>query len=310
MRRILYAVVLLSVMLLSGAAAEECVIDLGDVELLPGESIGIPLMIYNGADVAAGQADISYDPDVITITNVTDGDFDWTMSNMAVDADTIRVVVLNLGGGGNGDLTMGTLQVTAVGIVGDVSPLTMTMTTIGNSDAIDIPARVDDGSVTIVSDNAPPVIDEIYTMDFTPGGHGTIGVRAHDTDGDITSVKFDLTAFGLGIVEANQVYGDDYMLQFQMPEDTFPGAYNVVAEVTDDDGAVTTEAFLVSVVIMGDVNVDGVVNSLDALLVCQYIVNPEAISINLDVADIVADGQINVLDAIMILNIAAGGGGE
>jgi len=306
MKRTLYVLSVLATLLFAGAASAGCVINLDDVQLLPGASADIPLMIYEGVDVAAGQADISYDPNVIEITNILDGDLDWTMSNLAVDGDTVRVVILSLGGGVDGDITMATLQVTAIGDIGDVSPLTMTDTTIGDSDANDIPATISDGSVTIVSDNTPPVIDEMYTMEFTPGGYGTIGVRAHDPDGSIASVKFDLTVFGLGIVEANQINGDDYMLEFQMPAGMLPGAYNVGVEVTDDDDAVTTDTFLVSVVIMGDVNSDGEVTSADALLVCQYITTPEAVSINLDVADVVADGQINVLDAIRILNIAAG----
>ena len=310
MKRILYAVSVLAVLFLSGAAAAECVINLDDVQLLPGESTDIPLTISNGNDVAAGQTDISYDPNVIEITNILDGDLDWTMSNLAVDSDTVRVVILSLGGGVDGDITMATLQVTAIGNVGDVSYLTMTDTTLGDSDAIDIPATISDGSVAIVSDNAVPVISETYTMDFAPGGSGVIGVQTSDPDVTIASVTFDLVDLGMGVVAANQIYGDDYMLEFTVPEGAWPGSYTIVATVTDDEGATTTAQITIEVVMMGDVNSDGEVTSLDALLVCQYIANPEAISMNVDVADIVADGRINVLDAIGILNIAAGGGGE
>ena len=310
MKQTLYVLSVLATLLFAGSASAGCVINLDDVQLLPGASADIPLMIYEAVDVAAGQADITYDPNVIEITNILDGDLDWTMSNLEVDGDTVRVVILSLGGGVDGDITMATLQVTAIGNIGDVSPLTMTDTTIGDSDANDIPATISDGSVTIVSDNVAPVISERYTTDMTPGGTGTIGVRATDPDGSITSVTFDLSEFGMGIVDANQINGDDYMLEFQLPLGTMPGAYTVVVTVTDDDGAVTATQITIEVIVMGDVNSDGEVTSADALLVCQYITTPEAVSINLDVADVVADGQINVLDAIRILNIAAGNTGE
>ena len=88
-------------------------------------------------------------------------------------------------------------------------------------------------------------------------------------------------------------------------------AIAAVSMGTDDDGGISSVPIEVVVVsLMGDVDGDGVVTSEDALLTCQYIVNPYAVSINTIAADAVPDGRINILDARMILNIATGNTGE
>ena len=299
-----YIMAILALLLLTGVVAADSVV-ISDVQLLEGESADIPIMILGATDVAAAQADITYDPAVIEITNILDGDLDWTMSNLAVDDDTVRVVILSLSDGLAGDFTMATLQVTAVGVAGDVSPLVMSDTTLGDSDAIDIPITITDGSVTIVSDNMPPVIVSVTRDTVYPGEVTHVGVRATD-DGAITRVSYDLTEFGLGVVDANQVIGDDYDLEFTMPLAMSPGSYEVSVSVEDDDGAITVATVDIVVQLRGDVNEDGVVTSQDALLVCTEIATPGSTSINMVVADANEDGVLNVLDARLILNIAAG----
>ena len=299
-----YIMAILALLLLTGVVAADSVV-ISDVQLLEGESADIPIMILGATDVAAAQADITYDPAVIEITNILDGDMSWTMSNLAVDNDTVRVVILSLSDGLAGDFTMATLQVTAVGVAGDVSPLVMSDTTLGDSDAIDIPITITDGSVTIVSDNMPPVIVSVTRDTVYPGEVTHVGVRATD-DGAITNVSYDLTEFGLGVVDANQILGDDYDLEFTMPLAMSPGSYEVSVSVEDDDGAITVATVDIVVQLRGDVNEDGVVTSQDALLVCTEIATPGSTSINMVVADANEDGVLNVLDARLILNIAAG----
>ena len=294
----------------TAVAAEDNVMTIDDVQLCPGASAGIPVVVCNATDVAAGQVDITYDPTVIEITGVLNGDLDWTKYNLEASATSVRIVILSLGGGKTGDLTMCTLQVTAVGSIGDVSPLSMDAICLSDPNAIEIVSAVNAGSVEIISDNLDPVITDIHATDFAPGGSGRIGVTASDPDGTIAIVTFDLTPIGLGIVEYNYVSGDRYEYEFQMPANVLPGTYDIVATVTDDDGATTQITIPVAVIVMGDVNGDGTVDSLDALMVITYIVDPDNTAINPDVADVVADGVLNVRDAIHILNIATGNTGE
>ena len=299
--------VIFAVLLTAGAAAADNVLTIGDVQLSPGESADIPVIITSATNVAAGQTDIEYDPAVISIDSMEEGDLDWTMFNLEASATSVRIVILSLGDGMSGDVVMATMHVTAIGGIGENSTLRTFDAAFCEPNVIEIPFVTSDGSVTIVPPNEYPIIDEVRTMDFAPGGTGMIGVRAHDSDGEIASVEFDLSVFGLGVVPASHVYGDDYDLEFQMPINIRPGAYYVDAIVTDDDGAVSSVPIEIVVVsLMGDVNGDGIVSSLDALLLCQYIVSPNGVGINLGAADVVPDGRINVLDAKTILNIATG----
>lgn len=56
----------------------------------------------------------------------------------------------------------------------------------------------------------------------------------------------------------------------------------------------------------GDVNGDGNVNGIDAVLILKYAANTLQTNFNLAAADVNADGSINGVDAVLILKYAAG----
>ena len=64
---------------------------------------------------------------------------------------------------------------------------------------------------------------------------------------------------------------------------------------TDNDGNI-----IITELIIGDVNGDGVVDIIDALLTAQYYVGLNPGNFNENVADVDASGQIDIVDALLI----------
>ena len=54
--------------------------------------------------------------------------------------------------------------------------------------------------------------------------------------------------------------------------------------------------------LLGDINNDQIVNILDIIVIVDYVINNEYISI----ADVNADNTLNILDVILIVNIIIG----
>jgi len=117
----------------------------------------------------------------------------------------------------------------------------------GIAAADNVYSQEDVGTTMGWGENVAPRIDGITPGWIPPGETGVIGVRAHDSDGMIISVTFDMSAFDMGIVPPNQVSGNNFNLEFTMPEDASAGTRLVEVNITDDDDAVTTTYIPVTV---------------------------------------------------------------
>ncbi len=88
------------------------------------------------------------------------------------------------------------------------------------------------------------------------------------------------------------------------------GTYTFIIIVADDEGLSASDSVDVTVSIgsaglYGDVNNDGSVSIVDALLVAQYYVG-EAVSIDEILADVNLDGFITIVDALLIAQYYVG----
>jgi hypothetical protein len=118
-----------------------------------------------------------------------------------------------------------------------------------------------------------------------------------------TNASFTDLSFGDNITEWRWNFGDG-MPDEICNASTNPtymydraGAYNVTLTVVNGTGGMNTHSELVDVPIMGDANHDGKLSAADAVLILQM----AACGINSDpAADIDSDGVITSLDALMV----------
>ena len=127
---------------------------------------------------------------------------------------------------------------------------------------------------------------QMVLVDGPAGAAGAAGVAVVEAQTDVA--VYGLTVSGVGLamyVDAAFVVGD--------------GSVEVVVEVADALGSGKAAQGGV----LGDVNADGWVNIVDALIVATYSVNPSiAVPNGGDIAlgAVNADGQVNIVDALLI----------
>ena len=92
--------------------------------------------------------------------------------------------------------------------------------------------------------------------------------------------------------DMNAIYEDGDMVF----EEREPGTY------------ILTESGLVSNpdIIYGDVNDDGDIDSMDAVILKKYLAGYDGLNININASDVNNDGDINTTDAVLLLKYLAG----
>jgi len=155
--------------------------------------------------INGGQCDLTFDPSVVNVTNVTSGEIggtaipiiDWRF----MDADTIRVLFKLSGANGvSGTGSLATIDFAMVGSQSDASALDLSNGTLSDTEADEIPATWADAAVAIgvpVAINSPEVITGAFSA--------TVDVE------DITGMnggQFDLT-FDPSVVNVTAVDAGD-----------------------------------------------------------------------------------------------------
>jgi len=177
------------------AVNENVIISIGDGSAPPGGTAIVSLMIRNVTDAAGVSVKITFDENVVQITNPENSDFDFPPQNPIYDRGPGWVVV-DAGQvwspGLNGDVKICDLTLTAVGSAGDTSQLTLVM---GPDQGLDdsqqqpIPVDgLDHGTFTITGPPTPPV--STHTIDPAPNAAGwnntdpvTVNITATDDGG-------------------------------------------------------------------------------------------------------------------------------
>ncbi len=155
--------------------------------------------------INGGQCDLTFDPSVVNVTNVTSGEIGGTAipidSWRFMDADTIRVLFKLSGANGvSGTGSLATIDFAMIGSQSDASALDLSNGTLSNTEADEIPATWADAAVAIgvpVAINSPEVITGAFSA--------TVDVE------DITGMnggQFDLT-FDPSVVNVTAVDAGD-----------------------------------------------------------------------------------------------------
>ncbi len=146
-------------------AGETATVSLADLDAKPVSTIKVPLMIYNVTAVVGGELNISFDPSVVHLTDISDGDIGTTTPNINNDAGWAYMTVFGTEGK-SGDVVFANLNLTAVGSEGDKSPLNISVISLFDTNYRDSPYNTGNGTFAI-RDITPPVISNVAATDIT-----------------------------------------------------------------------------------------------------------------------------------------------
>ncbi|PXF58724.1 MAG: hypothetical protein C4B59_12910 [Candidatus Methanogaster sp.] len=286
-----------------------------DVTASRGNHVTAPIMIHNARGVACAGMKLTYDPGVVAVTGVTEGDFTsyfgfddehaaegWVMINTYINETQLT-----------GNAKVADVTFTAAGEVGATSTLDMEIISMADQNGYAVPNIVSNGLFTVVSDTSPPVVTCPSASQLIPddtdgvpswGETTTLSVAVTD-ESDVASVTIDLSAIGGSPVQPMIPTWDNvWSVTTSASAGTLPHTYKLQVSATDIYGY-TNMSESVELVVMqnGDVTGDNDVSFDDIILLRTYATYLGQYTIsNESVADVTGDSVVNIADAMLLEN--------
>jgi adhesin HecA-like repeat protein len=133
--------------------ATTTIIAIGDVIASTGGNDDVtPVMINNVVNVGVVRIDIHYDPSVVWVVDVADGDFDFITSSIDNAAGVVRIGAMQVASSGlNGDVLLAEVTLQAKGGLGNTSALSIDIKELKDAtpQCNPIQAGVEDGIFTV-----------------------------------------------------------------------------------------------------------------------------------------------------------------
>jgi len=302
-----------------------------DVVVRPGETVTIPITVFDAANMGVCELTFTYDPTVVRMTNVSRGDMRYSFkSNVNNGSGWMRANALDVGGL-SGTVTFAHLTLTAVGNKSDVSKMEF-----GDSRLFDISFReiihIRRNGTFSIRENIPPEVtyvsatpDTILYASGRPRAPGTgitsLSARVTDTDGSVTKVTIDLSSIGgLSDQPMTHVSGDLWEVTTNATEvaiNAMDFTHQLTITATDNEGGINDSVSnTLTVLKRGDVNGDGLVDDMDADYISNCVAGLEPDALNPpdvlvgdvvgEAGDPVGDGVVDMLDALYIAMYASG----
>jgi len=272
----------------------------------------------HGQEVYGVQYDLTFDPDVIQITNMNAGSF---LEEGGADTQVYINEYDNVAGtasfaetrknttsGATGPGVLTTISFVTVGDPSETSNITLSGVVVSDPSAQELETELTHDSVRICAANEPPnasarsnhIYNNVGTVYFCEAELD--GSQSTDPDGTIVQYSW---AFGDGQYGTGEVVKHKYgSYVFSAPSYT---PFTATLTVTDDGGASDDDSCEVIVYIAGDANGDGTVNVLDATMVgltWHQTGNPTGVAWPgnemADRADLNNDRTVDILDAVII----------
>ena len=180
-----------SISALTVSAGETPTVSLADFEANPASTIKAPLMMYNVTDVAGGEFNTSFDPSVVYVTDISEGDIGTTTSNINNEAGWAYMNVFG-SEGKSGDVVFAYLNLTAVGSESESSSLNLSVISLFNTNYMDISYKTDNGTFTIRDITPPASISDLQNTTGTTWINWT-WTNPSDNDFNHTMVYLDGT---------------------------------------------------------------------------------------------------------------------
>lgn len=185
-KQILVVLTLLCVMTLPAMAlSESAVIDIGDGSGI----VTIPITVTNAENVGSMDLTLRYDPAIVNVTSVANGDMGSTVTNLENTADGwVRIVAYQTGDGLNGAFILANVSFEPVGSSGSC-PLEISVTTFdeatpaGNA----MPYTVRNGTYTISYDAPSPKSNKEGTYPPVPDDDGDSGKNVTEENASVNT---------------------------------------------------------------------------------------------------------------------------
>ena len=216
-----------------------------------GDTFTVNLILYPNVVVEGAQADLSYNPTLLTVTDVDGGDLFDEWLTTALKIDNINGSITNM-------IAFDPENVSTAGVFASItfqaqtynglSPLTLKNVIVSDPSASPVPLALYDGMVTITGGNER---DETFsTVDVLPFDSDSDGLNdavSIAMDVDTTVGYVDVVASG-GLYDPNgflddnasvswQIFGDDEQYKtMNLYGDGPEGLYDVALDVYDDQG--------------------------------------------------------------------------
>ncbi|MCK4459631.1 MAG: hypothetical protein KAU52_07920 [Methanosarcinales archaeon] len=327
------------IMVLAIPLASATTISIADPGAPLGSTVTIPIRITNATILGGCEINITYNSSVVYVTGVTPGDMELLAYNIDNESGWAYLNVINVSGQ-SGDAIAAYLNLTATGVVGDVSPLNITAVSLFDTDYSEMSCLAQNGSFTV----QPPDVATIKIGNAI--GRETLPITI-DNAANVGSVDITL-AFNASIVNVTNVTGGNFDVTASNLEHVHDGCVRIGTFQTESNGlsrnitlaevtfepmgsagemcslnlSVTTfkdatpECNEIPYVVRngtytaflnGDVNDDGVVDIADAMYLAKHVLGITGFEVIIvEAADVNDDKVIDIADAMYLAKYVLG----
>jgi hypothetical protein len=307
-------------------------VSIEDVTIAPGESINVPIMINNTENLGGCIINFEYDPAIVHVSDVVQGDINLLACNINNSCGLMQVNAIETSGL-NGNIVFANVNLTAVGSRGNISMLNITVDQLFDMFFIPITYTIIDGIFTIEEDTESPEVLNAYASRIEmlndngrPRKTGTnitvLNITAIDEDSGIRDVTINLSTIGGSPVRTmKRILGTDIWTVSTNAVSGINLTHNLNINVTDNKGNYNNSiGITLTVLRRGDIYRDNNLDYKDVLYIARYLAslppecnNPPSVLVG-DVVGVSGeakgDGIVDLLDALYIARYDAGMEGE
>lgn len=293
-------VLLLPVTRISAAGTTEVTVSTPGETIGQGEQFQVDIYVVPDSDIAGMQFELSFDPSLVTVDNIVEGDLlgqngASTYFSSGIIDNSSGIITAVYGAITSPGQTVSTAGVFATvtftaSLSGGACPMLLSDVIVGDPNGNSVPVNIVQGSVEI---NWPPVLDSIGNKTVREGDTLTFTISGSDPDGDSLTYSASNLPTGASF--------DPITLTFSwIPDYEQSGIYSGVHFEVFDGTLITSEDITITVnnAAQCDINGDGSVNILDIIMINNYWI--ETGPNGWIQEDINEDGIVNVLDIILI----------
>ncbi|MDY6964785.1 MAG: dockerin type I domain-containing protein [Halobacteriota archaeon] len=171
-------------------------------DVMSKETVTVPITIKNVSDVGACQLSLTYDPEVVIVSEVVNSDFDSIFANLEnASSGSVGIIAYQVENSGlNGDVILSNLNFTVVGDIGTSTPLSLDVITLTDAtpDSNPIPHFIMDGIFEVFLNGDVNGDDSVNSGDCMYLAKHLLGIAGFET---IVEPASDVN--GNGVVEAS-----------------------------------------------------------------------------------------------------------